>query len=75
MALEDGKLVPVLDGILDGKYEVDIPQFVVDFAIMQSTDFLQGKFSQRILDQSVDQGWWQSPIGPEGFVSNLNKGI
>ena len=75
MALEDGKLVPVLDGILDGKYEVDIPQFVVDFAIMQSMDFLQAKFSQRILDQSVDQGWWQSPIGPQGFVSNLNKGI
>lgn len=76
MALEDGSMIQTFDGLIDGKYDLDIPQFIIDYAYMQSMDFLQGKFSQGVIDQSVDKGWWTSPQGPQGFVNNMQiKGM
>jgi hypothetical protein len=76
MALEDGNMIRTFDGLLDGKYDLDIAQTIIDYAYMQSVDFLQGKFSQGVINQSVDKGWWTSPQGPQGFVNNMQvKGI
>ena len=75
MVLEDGSLLRVMRGIGRGEYELDLGATVIDYAVMQATDALQGKFSKRIVDQSIDQGWWTSPQGPQGFVNNQTKGF
>jgi hypothetical protein len=76
MVLEDGSMIQTFDGLIDGRYDLDIPQFIIDYAYMQSMDFLQGKFSQGVINQSVDKGWWTSPQGPQGFVNNMQiKGM
>ena len=56
-------------------YDLDIGATIIDYAVMQATDALQGQFSKRIVDQSIDQGWWTSPQGPQGFVNNQTKGF
>jgi len=55
--------------LIDGRYELDMEGFIVDYVTMQAMDALQGKFNKQVVKQSVDQGWWTSPVGPQGFVS------
>lgn len=71
MPLEDGNLINILTGVLEGKYDVDMQQLIVDYAYMQLQDFLIGKMSQGIVSQAIDTGGWQSPIGPEAFVNKM----
>ena len=73
MPLENGKLVDILIGVLDGKYDVDMEQLIIDYAYMQLQDFIIGKTSQAITSSVIDSGGWQSPIGPEAFVNKINK--
>lgn len=75
MALENGKLVSILTGVLEGKYDVDMEQLIIDYAFMQLQDFLIGRTSQAITSSVIDSGGWQSPIGPEAFVNKINQGI
>lgn len=75
MVLEDGSLLRVMRGVGRGEYDLDIGATIIDYAVMQATDALQGQFSKRIVDQSIDQGWWTSPQGPQGFVNNQTKGF
>jgi hypothetical protein len=69
MPLEEGKLVNILIGVLDGKYDVDMEQLIIDYTYMQLQDYLIGKTSQAITSSVIDSGGWQSPIGPESFVN------
>lgn len=73
MPREGGSLLKTVDGLIDGRYELDMKNFILDYAHMQAMDYLQGKFSQGVIKQSVDQGWWTSPQGPQGFVSNQQR--
>jgi hypothetical protein len=66
---EGGSLLKTVDGLIDGRYELDMEGFIVDYVTMQAMDALQGKFNKQVVKQSVDQGWWTSPVGPQGFVS------
>jgi len=75
MYLNEGDMIKTFQGLIDGRYDLDLPAFLVDYAVMQTTDFLQGKVSQKVTKQSVDQGWWTSPQGPQGFTNRMNKGM
>jgi hypothetical protein len=53
MVLEDGSLLRVMRGVGRGEYDLDIGATIIDYAVMQATDALQGQFSKRIVDQSI----------------------
>jgi hypothetical protein len=56
---------------MEGKYDVDIEQFLVDFTFMQLQDFIIGRMSKALVKQAIDSGGWQSPIGPQGFANKM----
>jgi hypothetical protein len=74
MAEQRGDLKKVLRMYREGHYEIDIGQFILDYAYMQAQDFVIGKSSQ-LANTAIDKGVWQSPVGPSGFISNTNVGV
>lgn len=75
MALEDGKVVKVLEGLVEGKYELDTGQFIIDYVTMQAQDMIQGRASKALTKEVIDNGNWQSPFGPQGMLSRPTQGV
>ena len=73
MALEGGKAHMVIDGLMRGKYEIDMGQFIIDYAVMQTQDMIMGKMSQALVKETIDKGQWTSPMGPQGMLSRVQK--
>ena len=69
VALEDGSLLKVMQGIGRGEYEFDIGKFIIDFTVMQATDALIGKVNQKIVKDLIDTGIWQSAAGPSSSIN------
>ena len=75
LALEKGSLLKVMQGIGEGKYELDMGKFIIDFTVMQATDALVGKMNQKIVKDWIDTGAWQSMSGPSSFVNRSTEGF
>ena len=75
MALEKGHLGNILIGVMEGKYELDTDQFLVDVVFMQAQDYIQGKLSKALVKEAIDSGGWNNPMGPQAFVNNVNKSL
>lgn len=75
MALEKGHLGNILIGVMEGKYQLDTDQFLVDVVFMQAQDYIQGKLSKALVKEAIDSGGWNNPMGPQAFVNNINKSI
>lgn len=75
MYLNKGDMIKTFQGLIDGRYDLDLPAFLVDYAVMQTTDFITGKVSQKVTKDAVDAGWWTSAQGPQGFINQQTKGF
>lgn len=75
LALEDGSLLKVMKGLGEGKYELDMPKFIIDFTVMQATDVVIGKMNQKIVKDWIDTGAWQSMSGPSSFINRSTEGF
>ena len=75
MALEDGNATKVLQGLAEGKYELDTAGFIIDYVTMQAQDMIQGRASKAITKEVIDNGNWTSPMGPQGMLSRPTQGV
>jgi hypothetical protein len=75
MYINEGDMIKTFQGLIDGRYDLDLPAFLVDYAVMQTTDFITGKVSQKVTKDAVDAGWWTSAQGPQGFINQQTKGF
>ena len=72
MAQNGGSMFQTLDGLAKGKYEVDIPSLIIDFAYMQAQDYVIGRLSQAAMEGAIQNLGWTSPRGPSGFANAIN---
>jgi hypothetical protein len=71
MSLERGSVQGALRGLREGRYELDMGQLIIDFAMTQLQDYVIGRASQ-LSTRAIDEGIWRSPTGPSSFANRIN---
>lgn len=72
LAVEKGNVAAVLQGIVDGKYRVDMEGFVASASLMQFSDYLIGNFNRYGM-KGLRQAGYMLPMGPTAIVGAFKR--